>query len=233
MAPTPGPHFTPQVHRTLSEGDQPPRAEPDDIFYQIDQELKFVEEELASFARRDPDKKDRPFPHRQIEALSQLKQFSPIFRDVYKELLSRLPVSISLRSRNAELGVPMTSPVDIPSTHYARFRCVYADSANTSPQCETWTFKPYVIDTYLLGLSNILGASADTQLEGTELEVQLAAGYKQMFCSEHAEKLKNEQARTFAATSRRVVEKWREDVQLWWTVGRLKTTPIKSTPSHE
>ncbi|KAM3422022.1 hypothetical protein BST61_g2398 [Cercospora zeina] len=242
-APSTRPLPAPAGHRTLSEEEhQPPRAEPEDIFYQIDQELKYIEEELAAFAakaQRDLETQDlreqqqqqqRPlFPNRQIEALLQLKQFSPIFRNAYKELLSRLPISISLRSRNAELGVPMPSPVDMPSTHYARFRCVYADTTATasSPQCETWTFKPYVIDTYLLGLSRILGAAANTMLEGNELEAQLAAGYRQMCCSGHHEKLKEEQASVFAVASRPVVEKWREDVQLWWSVGKRTCTSTR------
>lgn len=235
--PLPGP----AGYRTSSEEEhQPPRAEPEDIFYQIDQEIKFIQEELsAAFAktRQDFDAASKgqqqhrtsTFPQRHIEALFHLKQFSPIFRNAYKDLLARLPISISLRSRNAELGVPMTSPVDMPSTHYARFRCVYADTtANiSSPQCETWTFKPYVIDTYLLGLSRILGAAADTMLEGNELEAQLAAGYRQMCCSGHEDKLKEEQASVFAVASRPVVMKWRDDVQLWWSVGKRSCMAAK------
>lgn len=140
----------------------------------------------------------------------------------------------------------MTSPVDLLSTQYVRTRCVFAaDFAhhhhpppppshhhhhhhhfhNVSPQCETWTFKPYVIDTYLIGLSRILGAAADTRLERDELEEQLAAGYKQMCCSGHEDGLKELQAEAFAVRSRPVVERWREDVSLWWTVGKLSSTP--------
>ncbi|PPJ50494.1 hypothetical protein CBER1_07723 [Cercospora berteroae] len=231
-------------HRTFSEEEhQPPRAEPEDIFYQIDQEIKFIQEELsAAFAktRQDFDAASKgqqqqqctsTFPQRHIEALFHLKQFSPIFRNAYKDLLSRLPISISLRSRYAELGVPMTSPVDMPSTHYARFRCVYADTTannNSSPQCETWTFKPYVIDTYLIGLSRVLGAAADTMLEGNELEAQLAAGYRQMCCSGHEDKLKEEQASVFAVASRPVVMKWRDDVQLWWSGGKRSCMAAKA-----
>lgn len=231
----------------LPELQQSSRAEPDEIFYQIDQECKFIEQELASFASRpdsDPHNHHRAFPQRQIEALHHLHQFSPIFRNAYKELLSRLPLSISLHSRPANLGgVSMTSPVDLLSTQYVRTRCVFAaDFAhhhhpppppshhhhhfhNVSPQCETWTFKPYVIDTYLIGLSRILGAAADTRLERDELEEQLAAGYKQMCCSGHEDGLKELQAEAFAVRSRPVVERWREDVSLWWTVGKLSSTP--------
>ena len=205
------------IPSTRDHEQPPPHAEPDDIFYQIDQECKFIEEELASYANQDPDKKDHPFPQQQIEALLQLKQFSPLFREAYKELLSRLPISISLRSRNAELGVPvMTSPVDIPSTHYVRTRCVFS----ATDLCETWTFKPYVIDTYLLGLSGILGAGADTSLEGDELEAKLAAGYKLMCCSGHEEAMKEQQASAFAVLGRPVVEKWREDEKTWRSVGK-------------
>lgn len=203
-----------------------PTAEPDDIFYQLDQELEFLEQEVAQYVNGNINK--QPFPQRQLHALLQLKQFPALFRPAYNELLSALPVNISLRSRSMGFRVPMTSAVDLPSTSYARFRCIYAGPATSSPQCETWTFIPYVQDTYLRGLAGILGCSANINLSGGEMEAELAAGFKQMFCSGHDEKLKDDQASAFAVACRPVVDRWRESEQLWRNVGKLQCHPIRT-----
>jgi hypothetical protein len=218
-------------HRGLQDDALEPPADLDDIFYQIDQEIAFVEKELASYGG-DLDKNSRPFPHRQVDALLRLKQFPMLFRASFKELVPRLPISIALRSRNMELGVPMTSPVDMPSTHYARFRCVFAPApcaSTDSPQCETWTFIPYTTDMFLGGLARILGVAANTRIEGDELEEELAAGFKLMFCSAHEEKLKDERALAFALASRPIVETWRGNVQLWWSLGMVRSRQVRAS----
>ncbi|EME77708.1 uncharacterized protein MYCFIDRAFT_212538 [Pseudocercospora fijiensis CIRAD86] len=205
-----------------------PSAEPDDIFYQLDQELEYLEREVNQYLRGNIER--QPFPHRELQALLQLKQFPALFRPAYKELLSLLPVKISLRSKRMDFRVPMTSAVDLPSTSYARFRCIYAGPATSSPQCETWTFIPYVQDTYLRGLAGVLGASANINLIGPELEAELAVGFKQMFCSGHDDKLKDDQAGAFAVACRPVIDRWRESEQLWRNVGQLQ---CQQTRTHQ
>ncbi|KXS98384.1 hypothetical protein AC578_4646 [Pseudocercospora eumusae] len=206
-----------------------PSADPDDIFYQLDQELEYLEREIDQYLQGNIER--QPFPHRQLQALLQLKQFPALFRPAYNELLSLLPVKISLRSRSMDFRVPMTSAVDLPSTSYARFRCIYAGPATSSPQCETWTFIPYVQDTYLRGLARVLGASANTNLTGHELEAELAVGFKQMFCSGHDDRLKDDQAGAFAVACRPVIDRWRDREQLWRNVGKLQCQQTRTQQS--
>lgn len=187
-----------------------------DIFRHLDAKEVLLEREVSTFILAN--KGAHAYPRSEVEGLLQLKQLPTLFRASFSDLISMLPMTISVGTGLEDPTATLTT-ADMPKSHYARYRCIFSNSAGA--QCSTWTRIPYVIDTYLRGLASVLAVAANSSISNDRLETQLQSGLKLMMCQQHDNESIATQTETLAIACRTVIEDWRSSEHRWRSAGKL------------
>lgn len=188
----------------------------DNVFEQLDAKASCLLRELFA---------TNPTIQQDFENILQLKQFPKFSQAALGGLLETLPITISISERS--LSTRRTSGLASDrrrSEDYVGYQCAFKMPDETD--CLTWTCIPYVNETYFTGLARILAAAGnrgDPMTNGqsvTELEFEIKAGLKAMFCHRHTEQEKVEQVDRLAQPIRDCVQRWRHQERRWRELGK-------------